>query len=104
RTFGGEAANDVDDGARIRTVPDEVAEKRVTRGAAIVRVLHASLERLEVGVEIGEEGERRFLLHVSHPALRALQWRDSRARRLRHQSKGRSRAAATSPQVGRDAV
>lgn len=45
------------DGGRISAIADEIAEQRELRRAACMRIVDARVERLQVGMNVGEKRE-----------------------------------------------
>ena len=60
------ARDEVEDGARVGPVPDEIAEEGVAPRRPRPRVREARLERLEVRVDVREERDPQRLPSPSH--------------------------------------
>src|SRR6266567_2175579 len=72
RAFGCMARDDVDDLLRIRSVPDEIAKEGIARGAALARVLQARVQRLEIAVNVGKQGNDQLEQPVTARSRRTL--------------------------------
>ena len=52
------ALDNLDDTGRIRTVADQIAQKRVALRALFARMAQTCVQRFEVGVNVGKQGDQ----------------------------------------------
>ena len=64
-SLGGVSGNGVDNGLRIGSVSDQIAQECIATGTGFVGVLETRAQRFEITVNVGEKGDdQRLFAHV----------------------------------------